>query len=121
MTGPEMMAAMKAEDVDAALVEKAARAVWNSDPAVIDGDVQDWDAPDIDFGDINEAVRDEERQTMRHALAAVLPEIQAQALRDAADVALLDRWSGWKWVAEAVSAWLRARAARLATTTEGPK
>lgn len=82
MTGPEVTAAMKAEDVDAGLVEKAARAVWNSDPAVIDGDVQDWDAPDIDFGDINEAVRNEERQTMRHALAAVVPVIQAQALRE---------------------------------------
>lgn len=99
MTGPEVTAAMEAEGVDAALVEKFANA--------------------LGLAYVAEQMPEYARN-LRLGLAAVLPEIQAQALRDAADVALLDRWSGWKWVAEAVSAWLRARAARLTATTEEP-
>lgn len=47
------------------------------------------------------------------ALDRVRREAGADALDEAADAALLDRWSGWKWVAEAVHNWLRDRAAAL--------
>lgn len=63
MTGPEVTAAMKTEDVDAALVERAKVAVREQVEAT-PGHVSDRLAERI----------------ARHALAAVLPEIQAQAL-----------------------------------------
>lgn len=79
MTHDEVTAAMKAED---AWVEKGARAMWNAQTR------QPWQQ--VDDGDewpswVDLATRDRLREKFRHALAAVLPEIQAQALRDAAD------------------------------------
>lgn len=37
-------------------------------------------------------------------------EVRAKALEDAADVALLDRIGGFRWIADAVAVWLRVRA-----------
>lgn len=78
MTGPEVTAAMAAEDVDAALVEKAARAMWNAQTR------QPWQQ--IDDGDewpswIDLVTRRRLREKVRHALAVVLPEVQAQAVK----------------------------------------
>jgi hypothetical protein len=62
--GVEVTAAMKAEDVDAALVEKASNALSM-----------------LRHG-IPGEYSDHTRTEVRHALAAVVPEIQAQALRE---------------------------------------
>lgn len=77
---------MRPEDVPVDLVEKAARATYYADPfyqsvfgkILEPREVLPWD--ELDLADIQEM-----RQNARHALAAVIPEIQAQALRDAAD------------------------------------
>lgn len=108
---------MRPEDVPDELVEKAARALSD---AIID------------------RTAEMAEDAVRVTLAAVLPAIQAQALQEAADV--LDRprviWygDGGVTVLEAgadatiddyraerptVVEWLRARAARLAETSEG--
>lgn len=85
MTGPEATAAMKAEDVDPALVEAACRARWDTEGSVFTGHFGDvartWDA----LAALFPAEAEVRRTVERHTLAAVLPEIQAQALRDAAD------------------------------------
>ena len=89
MTGPEVTAAMKAEDVDAALVEKAARAMWSIPPQDPDSALAwpSWDVAveraDAGLWDLPQMVADT-RNLARHALAAVLPEIVAKAYRDAA-------------------------------------
>lgn len=118
---------MLSSDVPAELVEKAARAMWNAQTR------QPWQQ--IDDGDewpswVDLATRDRLREKVRHALAAVLPEIQAQALEDAAD-----DWRSGLWAAaprradrvqeriangQFVGDWLRQRAARLSATTEEP-
>lgn len=85
MTGPEVTAAMKAEDVDAGLVERACRARWDATGSEFrgyNGDVaRTWDALAALFPVEAEVHREHER----HALAAVLPEIQAQARKELAD------------------------------------
>lgn len=119
MTGPEVMAAMKAEDVDAGLVEKAMWAVAGEQPAC------------AECGENGPAAcvycKDEAEKYARHALAAVLPEIQAQALEAARDmlVAASDRGleAGHKNYARATrdaaaAVAQMARAARLTATTE---
>lgn len=60
---------MSPAEVPDALVEKAARAVWDLDPAVADGDWPAWDESQPD-----QEAQDDLRDEMRHALAAVLPE-----------------------------------------------
>lgn len=95
---------MRPEDVDAALVEKAAR-VMNARAGGWEGDWAEF-APEA-----------------RHILAAVLPEIQAQALEEAAVEALgIGVWSGMQInVGRRAASWLGKRAARLrATTAEEP-
>lgn len=93
---------MTPDDVPDALVEKAAR--------VLNDRAGGWDGDWAEF--VPEA---------RHALAAVLPEIQAQALREAAvEVLELGSVSGSGInVGARAASWLGRRAARLATTTEG--
>lgn len=82
MTHDEMTAAMKAEDVDPALVEAACRARWEAQGSVFTGHFGDvartWDALAALFPFEAENRRTNERQT----LAAVLPEIEAQAWED---------------------------------------
>lgn len=126
MTGPGVTAAMKAEDVNPALVEAACRARWDVQGSTFtgyNGDVaRTWDA----LATLFPAQAENHRAVERHALAAVLPEIQAQALlefagpeggdlephefRDAAN------WGAWKARQAA-----RYEAARLTATTEEPK
>lgn len=96
-----------AADVPAALVEKAARAMWNAQIR------QPWQQ--IDDGDewpswVDLATRDRLREKVRHALAAVLPEIQAQALRDALPIIEVSGPFAYAAVEE--------MAARLTDTTE---
>lgn len=74
---------MSPAEVPDALVEKAARARYDSDPAVREGDIPPWDTDPNPF--LDDTDRDEERDDARHALAAVLPEIQAQVRRAVAD------------------------------------
>lgn len=131
---------MKAEDVPAELVEKAARAIHASQCCPLDKDSQCYGWP------INL-----EEETARHALAAVLPEVRAQAHRAGYEMAradmvsggfiggptyeaLRDSFTGRQIAQEALrdaahairitdgygSDWLRERAARLAATTERP-
>jgi hypothetical protein len=136
MTGSEVTAAMKAEDVPAELVEKAADAM----------------------ADAYDQITQDEISTMhqieaRAALAAVLPEVRAQAHRAGYEMAradmvsggfiggptyeaLRDSFTGRQIAQEALEraaneAWmnrhsgasdaLRKYAARLTTTTEEPK
>lgn len=66
MTGPEVTAAMKAEDVDAALVERASNALSM-----------------LRHG-IPGEYSDHTRTEVRHALAAVLPEAYAEAIEHVA-------------------------------------
>lgn len=117
---------MKPEDVPAALVEKAARAMREAHTR--SRLVTTWEGT-------TESVRDQWRNDARHALAAVLPEIQAQALRDAADRLHArtdgvnrEGTKGWPErhrevyahaIDEASDA-LREDAARLTDTTEEP-
>lgn len=126
MTGPEVTAAMKAEDVDAGLVEKAARAAYYADPfyrsvfgkMLEPREVLPWD--ELDLADIQEL-----RTNARHALAAVLPEIQAQALQE-----LLSEFATWHvydtrdiggaFLADNVIEEVSERVARLTATTEEP-
>lgn len=114
---------MKAEDVPVELVEKAGRAMYENRVIELDqGGDTDWDA-------LTEPWREEWREDARHALAAVLPDIQAQALEDAADGMHGAQHTGCFRmtcpdcrefrVRTDVRAYLRARAARLTDTTEG--
>lgn len=107
--GAEVTTATKAEDVDAGLVEKVAE--------VIEGLLYGLGGPGS-------------RAVARRALAAAIPEVRAQALRDAAF-----EWQTREWTnvprradrvadrlgaAQHVCNWLRERAARLTATTEEP-
>lgn len=99
---------MRPEDVPDEWVEKAARA-W-----------VDTSLPDNAYGTgaldrMAPMARERFLTRTRHALAAVLPEIQAQALRDAAMV--LDKHNGMLGVWGVQEA-LMSRAARLTATTE---
>lgn len=79
MTGPEVTAAMKAEDVDAAWVEKAAQAMYEIDERSVGTlDLHPW-------SDVIEDHKETWRVMARHALAATLPLIVAKAFQDAAD------------------------------------
>lgn len=95
---------MRPEDVASELVEKAAR----------------------EIGRLPNATHLNSRQAAKVALAAVLPEIQAQALRDAADAARsLGIMAGSRIdVGERASLWLHGRAFAvenpLTATTEEP-
>ena len=102
---------MKPEDVPAEWVERAAEELIGS-----------WDGAWI--------AMEIARQMAADALAAVLPEIQAQALRDAkawikasSDLSTLDGdWAkAWNLSTSHALAVLDDRAARLAATTEGTK
>lgn len=112
MTHDEVTAAMKAEDMPAELVEAAVRALVDQAAA---------EAPHLPVEAIAKAGKANLDFTARVILAAVLPEIQAQALEEAADV--------FEWARDdadyaAFQGWLRDRAiekraaARLAATTE---
>lgn len=110
MTGPGVTAAMKAEDVPGELVEAGIRAWyygWAERNCVVDWPV---------FEDTPPHSQDERRQVVRTILAAVLPEIQAQALRDAAKDA---QASGLPFRFSQAE-FLEGRAARLTATTEEP-
>jgi hypothetical protein len=111
---------MTPAEVPADLVEKAARAIHASQCCPLDKDSQCYGWP------INL-----EEETARHALAAVLPEIQAQALRDAAEALDLpgstatgyyasEAVGGYNDAERDTEAWLVKRAARLTATTEEP-
>lgn len=124
MTGPEVTAAMKAEDVDAGLVGKAAEAMNAHAPAPAD----DLDARfglrnGCSCGQMNSR-EGRQAHVAAAALAAVLPEIQAQALRDEADRAHTYHFSTGDRVepvhSERARHLLHERAARLTTTTEEP-
>lgn len=141
--GVEATSAMKAEDVPAELVEKAyqdgglhglaedlnlgryqtKQVCWCGESWLIDGH-SDTPQPNL------------ARHVVRHALAAVLPEVEAQALREAADLRhgtdltpttmSLGTDQGWwyEYLQRLDETWranLRARAARLTTTTEEAK
>lgn len=99
--GVEVTAAMKAEDVPKALVERMAAAICpNSRP--------EHKGVTYCIGCLKRA---------GEGLAAVLPEIQAQALRDAANDILRSLSTGG---VGSPANWLHHRAARLtATTTKG--
>lgn len=121
---------MKAEDVAAEWVEKAARAAYYADPfyrsvfgkMLEPREVLPWD--ELDLADIQEM-----RTNARHALAAVLPEIQAQAQQDL----ITDLLARHLWpvrhdlneypieaVPKSVLLEHRNRLARLTATTEEP-
>lgn len=118
---------MKAEDVDVALVEKAARAIWEADSPAPELGWPHWDVAveraANGLWDLPQMVADT-RNLARHALAAVLPEIQAQALLDFAGPEGGDlephefrdaaNWGAWKARQAA-----RYEAGRLTATTEG--
>lgn len=97
---------MNPEDVPAEMVERAAAAMLGQGLAM---------------------TRTARHDAARHALAAVLPEIQAQALREAADAVPVDLWATFgradRRVVEGFKEWLYSKAvqrsARLTTTTEG--
>ncbi len=78
---------MRPEDVPDELVEKAARAVWEADSPAPELGWPHWDVAveraENGLWDLPKMVADI-RSMVRSALAAVLPEIQAQALRDEA-------------------------------------
>jgi hypothetical protein len=118
---------MSPEDVKPEWVEKAAREVyaeWENE-YMGDGEWPAWDSDE-------NLARDTARTWARNILAAVLPEIQAQALREAADrlddesgdpfreIAPLVRKNGSGLIGAVygTAQWLRNRAARLTTTTE---
>lgn len=82
MTGPEVTAAMKAEDVDPGLVEKACRAVWP----------EAWS--ETDHERFEEDFYVESRDVVRHALAAVLPEVKRESHRAGYETARDDMVSG---------------------------
>lgn len=109
---------MKAEDVPAELVEKAARARTSAQHGRPLHDAV-WSA-----------VRSRiEEVWIASALAAVLPEYAATVLEEAADVWQRGAWADAPRRADRVqeriangkhvSDWLRARAARLTATTDG--
>ena len=104
---------MRPEDVPAELVEKAARAIHASQCCPLDKDSQCYGWP------INL-----EEETAGHALAAVLPEIQAQALRDEADRTHTYEFSTGDVVEhvhdEYSRSLMRNQAARKTATTEEP-
>lgn len=110
---------MTPAEVPDALVEKAARARWDAEPTT--GLFKRYD-------DLDDHTRELLDNAERHALAAVLPEIRAQALNDAAN-----DWQRGEWAnaprranqvqerianGQYVGDWLRDRAARLTTTEE---
>lgn len=116
MTGPEVTAAMKAEDVPAGLVEKAGRAIWEHD----NGHTT-WPPRDpLEIGPAEDAAR--------AALAAVLPHfaavVAANTLEDAAENLDLpgstavgyyasEQHSGYGDAERDVERWLTHRAARI--------
>lgn len=133
MTGPEVTAAMKAEDVDAGLVEKAARAMWSIPPQDPDSALAwpSWDVAveraDAGLWDLPQMVADT-RNLARHALAAVLPHfaavVAANTLEDAAENLDLpgstavgyyasEQHSGYGDAERDVERWLTHRAARI--------
>lgn len=79
MTGPEVTAAMKAEDVDPALVEAACSARWDAQGSTFtgySGDVaRTWDA----LAALFPTEAENHRAVERHALAAVLPDARIAA------------------------------------------
>lgn len=121
MTHDEVTAAMKAEDVPAEWVEIA----------LVTHVVPGYTIAPVEAGTALNYIRDD----LRAALAAVAPEIQAQALREAADLRhgtdltpttmSLGTDQGWwyEYLQRLDETWranLRARAARLTATTEEP-
>lgn len=122
MTGPEVTAAMKAEDVDVARVRAKDERVPTTD------EIRNWATyvPDTSVG-MHVSERDAaafDRWLSRHD-----SEIQAQALRDAAEALDLpgstatgyyasEQHSGYEDAARDAEYWLRARAAHLTTTEE---
>ena len=115
---------MKPEDVPAELVEKAARRMYAENPRVIPlrpgertGQPIPWDGLQL-----SEILR--LREDARHALAAVLPEIQAQARkeaeqeRDAARAEAAEYLRMASSVSQSASRIVSSRAARLTATTE---
>lgn len=79
---------MNPEEVPNALVEKAARALWEADAPAPELGWPHWDVAveraANGLWDLPQMVADT-RMMARHALAAVLPEIQAQVRRAVAD------------------------------------
>lgn len=119
MTHDEVTAAMKAEVVDAALVERAAQAAYEiNERSVGTLELHPW-------SDVIEDHKEAWRVMARHVLAAVQPEIQAQALLDFAGPEGGDlephefrdaaNWGAWKARQAA-----RYEAARLTAATEEP-
>ena len=117
---------MTPDEVPADLVEKAARAIWEYDTPAPELGWPHWDVVVIrSDADVLFAQLVADTRTMaRHALAAVLPEIQAQALMDFAD-GLPSDWKRPNGPADAARAHAEhllectcAEAARR-TTTEG--
>lgn len=114
MTGPEVTAAMKAEDVDAGLVERAAEAACNADATWAHHDATD-DHPCSAC-----------RRHARHALAAVLPldrlalleamrtEVQGWYRYDTRDI-------GDAFLADSVVDLIQDRIDTLTATPEEPK
>jgi len=100
-----------------ALVEKACRARWEALGSTFtgyNGDVaRTWDA----LAALFPAEAEQRRTNERHALAAVLPEIQAQALEEAAAFLATKNLPASADGVDVVE-WLTATAARLTTTTE---
>lgn len=104
------------------MVEAAARAVWNADPAVAEGDWRGWDDDPAKVSHDQE--RDVLRGEMRAALEAAAPLIAGRALSQAAD-----DWQRGEWAdapryadpakerianAQHVTDWLRARSEKEA-------
>lgn len=117
MTGPEVTAAMKAEDVDAGLVARAEAAREDA--------LRKWH---IKFR-AGQQTEPGHVLGMRAALAAVMPEIQAQAWEPVTEWA--NEWTRYldglgeltdfgKGMKAAVDQITRLRAARLTATTEEP-
>lgn len=109
---------MKAEDVPDELVEKAGRAMYESRAIELDQD------GDTGWSALPGPWRKEWREGARHALAAVLPGIQAQALREVADVVKrytgrLESADGADEVVSLIESVIRQRAARLTATADG--
>lgn len=77
---------MKPEDVPAELVEKAARAMYASDPFLEHYGDDDGSMDPIAWDWLDNPDRQEMLTAARHALAAVLPEYGARVLEDALPV-----------------------------------
>jgi hypothetical protein len=96
---------MSPEDVPAELVEKAIAAAFKMPPGYAEA-----------YSGVMDSLKEAYGHQYRAALAAVLPEIQAQALREAARAA---RASGLPFRFSQAE-FLTDRAARLTTTTKEP-